>query len=250
MMRCPGQDTRYWRPEDVSEVECARCGEMVEFFATEGRRRCPGCGSRVVNPAVSLGCAQWCKYAEQCMGFAPPSLAPGSEEETQAERLIEALKATFSDDRRRIAHALRVLDHAEGIMAREGGEPRVVIAAAILHDIGIAESLRKHGSSAPCHQEREGPAVARRIMEELGFEEDAIRRVCSIVATHHSGTADETAEFRVVWDADRLVNIEEGEIAPQDAEAARALIADTFKTPTGRARAIALLLGDEAAPGL
>lgn len=29
---CPGQDTRYWGPDDVSEVACATCGYSVEFF--------------------------------------------------------------------------------------------------------------------------------------------------------------------------------------------------------------------------
>ena len=72
MQKCPGQDTRYWKPSDVHEVKCGKCGELVEFFKTDGARRCPGCGARVVNPAVSMGCAQWCKHARECLGFDPP----------------------------------------------------------------------------------------------------------------------------------------------------------------------------------
>jgi endogenous inhibitor of DNA gyrase (YacG/DUF329 family) len=66
MPKCPGQDTYYWKPEDVSEAPCPACGQLVEFFKTDLARRCPSCGQRVVNPRLNLGCAQWCPFGEQC----------------------------------------------------------------------------------------------------------------------------------------------------------------------------------------
>lgn len=66
--KCPGQDMRYWTAEDVYEEKCPECGESIEFFKTDIRLRCPNCKTRVANPRFDMGCAQWCSYAEQCLG--------------------------------------------------------------------------------------------------------------------------------------------------------------------------------------
>ena len=82
----------------------------------------------------------------------------------QKEHLIVAMKNIFSDDKKRISHALSVLEYAEYLHGIEGGDPNVVVAAAVLHDIGIREAERKYGSSAGIYQEIEGPPIARGIM--------------------------------------------------------------------------------------
>jgi hypothetical protein len=64
--RCPGQDTRFWKPEDVVEHACPHCGAGVEFWKDDVARRCPKCGKKVRNPCFSAGCAEWCKYADKC----------------------------------------------------------------------------------------------------------------------------------------------------------------------------------------
>ena len=74
-LRCPGQDTRFWRPKDISEVACHACGATVEFFKDDATRRCPGCGRRVENPRIRLGCAEWCEQAEKCLGETAPAAA-------------------------------------------------------------------------------------------------------------------------------------------------------------------------------
>jgi len=66
--KCPGQDMRYWTAEDVHEEKCPQCGDMIEFFKTDIRLRCRNCKTRVANPRFNMGCAQWCAYAEQCLG--------------------------------------------------------------------------------------------------------------------------------------------------------------------------------------
>ena len=67
--KCPGQDTRYWKPDDVREVACPRCGGKVEFFKDDRSRKCPHCGARFRNPCIDLGCAEWCPYAAECVDF-------------------------------------------------------------------------------------------------------------------------------------------------------------------------------------
>lgn len=58
---------RFWKPGDIFETRCPKCGGEVEFFKDEVRRKC-GCGHEIVNPKMDLGCAIWCQYAEQCLG--------------------------------------------------------------------------------------------------------------------------------------------------------------------------------------
>ena len=73
MVRCPGQDQRFWKPEDIFEAKCPGCGETIEFFKDEPKLKCRKCGRIVLNPKINLGCAKWCKYAEQCLGIVKKS---------------------------------------------------------------------------------------------------------------------------------------------------------------------------------
>jgi len=80
MLRCPGQDQRFWKPEDIFDVKCPGCGRTVEFFKDEPKLKCRNCGQMVINPKIDLGCAEWCKYAEQCLDIMrkPDDRAKGS----------------------------------------------------------------------------------------------------------------------------------------------------------------------------
>ena len=161
--------------------------------------------------------------------------------ESLCVRLVVRMKETFGSDRRRIDHALRVLDRAETIHESEGGDPLTVRAAAILHDIGIHEAERKHGSAAGRFQEIEGPPIARAILEEFQLDSDTVDHVCRIVGSHHSAKDIDTREFRIVWDADWLVNIPD-EHAGASREKLAKLIACIFKTERGRSLAVELFL--------
>ncbi len=233
---CPGQNMMFWRPEDIFEIDCGFCGSPVEFFRDEGSRRCRKCGKIVRNPKVNLGCAQWCEHARECLGYDPKDLDPGEAGRgSLADALVDAVKAEFDGDERRITHAFSVLDVAEQIMKKEGGDPRVVIAASLLHDIGIHEAEKKHGSSAAKYQEKEGPPIARRIMEDLGFDEETIEHVCRIVGSHHTGGDIDTPEFRIVWDADLIINAGGGDRLSRDN------VLEKLRTDAGRELAFSLV---------
>lgn len=68
---CPGQDTRYWKPEDIFNLPCPGCGGEIEFWKDEPLRLCPACGRKVRNPKIEAGCAKWCRYADQCLDRPP-----------------------------------------------------------------------------------------------------------------------------------------------------------------------------------
>jgi predicted RNA-binding Zn-ribbon protein involved in translation (DUF1610 family) len=65
--KCPGQDMRYWKPEDIYELPCVACGRSMEFFKDDLRRLCPDCGEYTVNPRNDMSCADWCKYGPDCL---------------------------------------------------------------------------------------------------------------------------------------------------------------------------------------
>ncbi len=155
---------------------------------------------------------------------------------TIRENLIKDMKDLSGDDQRRIDHALSVLKHARDIHSEEGGSELVVDAAAILHDIGIHEAERKHGSSAGKYQEIEGPAIARRIMVEHDITEPDMDHICRIIANHHSARDIDTLEFRIIWDADWLVNLPDV-YTDASQEKIETLINRIFKTKSGKRNA-------------
>lgn len=164
------------------------------------------------------------------------------------KRVEQAMRDYFGADLRRIDHALRVTGFAEDILAGEPGDRELVIAAALLHDIGIREAERKFGSSAGDLQEQEGPSVAREILSVLGYPEPFIREVCDIIASHHSPGEIDTENFRVIWDADWLVNLGD-EVGTDDRDRLAAIIGKVMMTATGKAIAGKIYPGAADAPG-
>jgi hypothetical protein len=153
--------------------------------------------------------------------------------EYSAEKLIGEMIDYFGDDKKRINHALNVLDYARKIHKSEGGDLMIVEAAAILHDIGIPESELKYNSSAGNYQEIEGPPIANGILKEFEISSEDIFHICRIIANHHSDKDIDTIEFRIIWDADWLVNIPD-ERNVEDKERLEHEINKLFKTETGR----------------
>jgi HD superfamily phosphodiesterase len=151
------------------------------------------------------------------------------------------MKTYFGTDQKRIDHALSVLGYATRIQLAEGGDEKIVFAAAVLHDIGIPECERKYGSIAGPHQEKEGPPIARDILEKVGMDEERTEHVCDIIADHHSAKRMDTLEFRILWDADWLVNIPNWH-ADAGREELEELIGKVFKTGAGREIALASFL--------
>jgi HD superfamily phosphodiesterase len=147
--------------------------------------------------------------------------------------LINKMKEVFGDDQKRIKHALAVLEYAQRIQAAEGGDEAVVTAAAILHDIGIHEAEQKYKSAAGKYQEIEGPPIAEKILNGVGFDPDRTGHICKIIANHHSARNIDTLEFRIIWDADWIVNIPD-ECGAMDRSRLKEFIGKIFKTNTGR----------------
>ena len=90
------------------------------------------------------------------------------------EKLAALAVAYDAGDARRVQHFMKVYAFCRLLGRSEGlgeEEQNILDAAALLHDIGIHEAERKHGSSGGKWQELEGPAVAAPLLAQAGAPE-------------------------------------------------------------------------------
>lgn len=129
-----------------------------------------------------------------------------NDDEAFLDRVRSEMEAYFGEDQRRIEHALQVSLYARELLSYIDADPVQTLAAAYLHDIGIPEAERIHGSSAGNYQELEGPPVAKKMLAKLNTEKALADSIVKIIGNHHTPGAVDSSEFRIIWDADALVN--------------------------------------------
>ena len=145
--------------------------------------------------------------------------------------ILERMIRYNAGDIRRINHALKVYTFAHFIAEKAGLAAEAIAtidAAAILHDIGIHKAEEKHGSTAGNWQELEGPPIARELMQGFAVSEAMIDRVCFLVGSHHSYGKIDGTDFRILVEADFIVNIDEDKMGMEEILAIRRNI---FRTP-------------------
>jgi len=191
---------------------------------------------------MDFGCAAYCQYAEQCIGNLPQELT-AQKEELLKDRVAIEMKRYFKTDFKRIGHASRVARHAEQIGKLEQGNLAVILTAAYLHDSGFPEAERKYGAEASQHHEAEGPAVARSILISVGAKPELIEEVCDMIARHHRPGSNESINFKVVYDADLLENLDaENQRRRMDPEELEQCVRRSFMTLGGKKVARELLI--------
>jgi|SRR6056297_3181274 len=111
---------------------------------------------------------------------------------------------------KRIQHFIKVYELSRLIAKMEGMDEKsreILVAAAIVHDIGIKVSLDKYGKSNGKLQEIEGPPFAEEMLRKLGYEEEVIERVSYLVAHHHTYESIDGLDYQILVEADFLVNL-------------------------------------------
>ena len=122
-------------------------------------------------------------------------------------KITKLLVDYFGSDFRRITHALEVMKHAEIIMENTPNcDADIVVASALLHDVGIKPSEEKFGYNDGKTQEEYGPPVAEEMLKSIGFPNEKIIKVCEIIGNHHSASRYDYAELKLLKEADRVVN--------------------------------------------
>lgn len=147
---------------------------------------------------------------------------------------LAALAAAYdAGDPRRVHHFMKVYAFARLIGQAEGLDEQtqeILDAAALLHDIGIHAAERKFGACGGSLQEAEGPSAALPLLKQAGADEAACEQVCWLIAHHHSPGASDALPFRILLEADFLVNAYEDALPPEACRTARTRL---FRTRTG-----------------
>lgn len=228
---CPGSK-KFKRPEPEN-IKCPACGQETEIWTDEIQITCPNCHNKILRQQEGASCLDWCKYAKECVGEQSYNQYMNNKAVTVKEKLLDELEAYFGNDTKRISHAKKVMELAEELLRQEKADWHIVIPASILHDVGIKIAEQKYGSSAGHYQEKEGPDEAKRILLKLAFKKEDIEEICLIIANHHSPGRVNTQNFKVLYDADWLVNLKD-EVDTDDREKLKEIIEKVFLTPSGK----------------
>ena len=147
--------------------------------------------------------------------------------------LIQTMIIYDHGDPMRIHHFLKVLEFSRtiGILECVSEDTQYILeTAAVVHEIGIHVCEDRYGNSNGKLQEQEGPAIAKTMLAELGYEDEVIERVCYLVGHHHTYTDIDGMDYQILVEADFLVNLYEDDVTDEGKSQALQRI---FKTKTG-----------------
>lgn len=118
------------------------------------------------------------------------------------ERIIAYAQTVFEQSGSHgFDHTLRVTRLCERLGGDEGADMRVVLPAALLHD--IARPLEEEQGVA---HEKAGALIADEFLRSIGYDETLIPKITHAIRTHRyrSENRPETLEAMVLSDADKL----------------------------------------------
>lgn len=150
------------------------------------------------------------------------------------EQLIVKMIDFNKGDPKRIQHFVKVYEYAHLIGKLEGlsdETQKILDIASIMHDIGIRPSEEKYGRCNGKLQEQEGPAYARKMLQEFSeISQEEIDRICYLIGHHHTYTDVDGDDYRILLEADFLVNAYEDALKSESICAFRN---NVFRTKTG-----------------
>lgn len=139
----------------------------------------------------------------------------------------------YNGDAKRIQHFCKVHSYAKLIAEMENVDEHtlfIIEVAALTHDIGIHLCEEKYGNCNGKLQEKEGPALAEKLLTKLGFMKDVAERVMYLIAHHHTYDDINGIDYQILVEADFLVNMYEDGLSKDVVEYAYNKI---FKTDSG-----------------
>lgn len=132
-----------------------------------------------------------------------------------------------------VNHFLKVYAFASVIGAMEGldEETRDTLeTAAIVHDIACPLCREKYGDTDGHHQEQESEPLLRAFLKEFHLPSQTMERVVFLITHHHTYTGVDGSDYRILLEADYLVNAGESE---KYARALEQFRENVFRTATG-----------------
>ncbi len=236
--KCPGQDRRNWKPEDIFEQACPHCGHEIEFWKTDAKRTCSQCHEQVLNPRFNLGCALWCAYADQCVGdissiFTERPEALKDRLEIEARRFFKEEKERFrfTEEAARVASTL--------LETEKEADPPVVIASVLLHDVGYSrckEEGKGEEEMGRCVPEK-SRLVADQIMKDLTLPQPVREKALAIISGETlPGDPDKNA--RLWHDVLEITRFKEGyrNVPEEEKKSGKEALLERLKSENARRR--------------
>jgi HD superfamily phosphodiesterase len=140
----------------------------------------------------------------------------------------------YMGDSKRIQHFCKVHSYAKLIAEMENIDKEtqfILEVAALTHDIGIHLCEEKYGNCGGKLQEKEGPALAGKLLERLGFNKTVSERVQYLIAHHHTYSNVDGIDYQILIEADFLVNLYEDKVSK---DAINHAYNNIFVTETGK----------------
>ena len=158
-------------------------------------------------------------------------------------KLHMAMIELYHGDAKRIQHFCKVHSYAKLIAEMENVDAKTLFileTAALTHDIGIHLCEEKYGNCNGKLQEKEGPAIAEKLLADLGFSGEVSERVQYLIAHHHTYNNIDGIDYQILVEADFLVNLFEN---GTDMDGCRNVMEKIFKTETGKKLLMEMFLG-------
>ncbi len=136
--------------------------------------------------------------------------------------VLERMIKYYKGDAKRIQHFIKVHAFARAIGQKEGlnqSEQNVLEIAAYVHDIGIKKAEEMYNSCEGKLQEKLGPPIAKQLLADLIKEPCDLERICYLVGNHHTYNNINGRDYRILVEADFLVNLQEEGINKSGIEA-------------------------------
>jgi len=146
------------------------------------------------------------------------------------EKMILSSNGNLHD----ISHFLKVYAFARTIGKKEEldeATQEILEIAAAVHDIACPLCREKYGNTDGKNQEKESEPLVRQFFAELDIPEPVLDRVAYLVSHHHTYTNVDGMDYRILLEADFLVNADE---SAMPRSAVQASLTQVFRTETGK----------------
>ena len=207
-MKCPGQDSRFWKADAIFEVRCPNCGTTIEFFKDDTRRRCPGCGEQVPNPEMDFGCAAYCPYAEHCLGSLPEGVTGDSKLKVLKGKMFKEIKQKLPDSKK-VALSVRFLELCEELGKKEGVKLGPVLLCAFV--LSIFDILTENKTTTISDK-----SLLEKTFSNLGAEKEVIEEAFELLKLIEYGGKTERNEVKVILDAKKIAILESDSKSKQE----------------------------------
>lgn len=149
--------------------------------------------------------------------------------------VMDKMIKTANGDLRDIAHFTKVYAFAHLIALGEGIDDLTRLTleiTAVIHDIACPLCREKYGSASGKRQEEESAPLVSGFLKDFAIDTAVKERINYLVCHHHTYTDVDGPDYRILLEADFLVNADESKMS---AEAVRAAKNEFFRTKTGTA---------------